>query len=278
MHSRQRPELLFRQGGLLPESTETAVACREVKDRLAEVLLSKIRPVFLADIQLGVTDLPEQKIADSIFGGCTNHEIRIGHTPCHQCSGDGFLCDRFRGKTAFTCLSCKLLHGLTDFGPGAVVDGEAKSHSAVVLCFFCRPQDLFADHGGKFTCDSDCAEPESLRVDFFAFFHQVVSEQSHQKIQFGWRSFPVLAGKAVQRELFKAQAGRLFNNSSYRTDSAAMPFDSGEALRLRPASIAVHDDRDVTRQTIRIKSEAAYLLSCIRGFSGQRPAPVNDLK
>ena len=70
----------------------------------------------------------------------------------------------------------------------------------------------------------------------------------HEKIEFELRAFPVLARKAVQRQLIDAQPGTLLGNLSHADHAIPMAFYARQPLTLSPSAISVHDDGDVPRQ------------------------------
>ena len=82
---------------------------------------------------------------------------------------------------------------------------------------------------------------------------QVFTQELHQKIRFGFRAAPIFNGKRVQRERFNIQPSARFNGSACRLRSGTMPGGTRQVLTLRPAAVAVHDDRNVPRQPRQIQ-------------------------
>jgi len=59
------------------------------------------------------------------------------------------------------------------------------------------------------------------------------------------RPLPVLRGEGVERQIGDAQLLRPLDGAAHRFGPALMPRDARQAPGLRPAAVAVHDDRDV---------------------------------
>ncbi len=77
---------------------------------------------------------------------------------------------------------------------------------------------------------------------------QVVLEQAHQRRDLALRPLPVLDREGVERQHLEAQPGRGLDRLAHGLDAGAVALDARLAALLRPAAVAVHDDRDVTRQ------------------------------
>jgi len=127
---------------------------------------------------------------------------------------------------------------------------KAESHAAIVgrgigrLANF--PQDPFA----KPFPSTDHGEADVLTHDLGPFLDDVLFEEPHEKIDFPLRPLPILAAEAIQAQLFDADAGAILDDGPHAGHSPAMAFDAGEASPLRPASVSIHDDRDMPRKPV----------------------------
>ena len=92
---------------------------------------------------------------------------------------------------------------------------------------------------------ADHADADVLLHDRGPLLDHVLLEQVHQEIELALRPLPVLARQAIQRELLDAQPGALLGRAAHAGHAAAVPLDPRQALPLRPAAVAVHDDGDV---------------------------------
>ena len=72
------------------QSAEPAIACGVVAERFDEIGTAEFGPAFLRDLELGIADLPQQKVADSHFSGRADQEVGIGHA-----GGIGMVCNLF---------------------------------------------------------------------------------------------------------------------------------------------------------------------------------------
>ena len=85
---------------LAVESAEFAIAGGEVKDCFVERRFVELGPAAVSHPDLGVADLPQQKIADSHFPGRANQQVRVGKSRRVKPLGNRLLVNLFRGQTA----------------------------------------------------------------------------------------------------------------------------------------------------------------------------------
>ena len=71
----------------------------------------------------------------------------------------------------------------------------------------------------------------------------------HQRGHFAARAFPVFNREGIKRQNRNAKLGRTLHHLSHGVDTGTMPSDARQAPLSGPAAIAVHDDRDVGRQS-----------------------------
>jgi hypothetical protein len=74
---RDTPESLHRNE-VFTSGAESAVATSESAQGTQEIDAPKVGPQRLFEVKLGVGTLPEQKVADALFAGCTNDKIWVG--------------------------------------------------------------------------------------------------------------------------------------------------------------------------------------------------------
>jgi hypothetical protein len=70
-------------------------------------------------------------------------------------------------------------------------------------------------------------------------------EELHQRADFALRPVPVLARKSEQRQRLDALAPAEFHRGTHRLLALAVAEAARTVPLLRPAAVAVHDDRDV---------------------------------
>ena len=73
------------------------------------------------------------------------------------------------------------------------------------------------------------------------------TQQSHQLADLGGGPRPVLGAEREDRQDFDAEIARRAHRAPQRLDAPAMTFAARQTARRRPASVAIHDDRDVPR-------------------------------
>jgi hypothetical protein len=81
-----------------------------------------------------------------------------------------------------------------------------------------------------------------------------MTEQGHQEIQLFLRPFPILHAQAVERQLLDAEPTTLFNGGPDAFHAPAVSFDPWQTALLRPAAVAIHDDRYMARQSCWVKT------------------------
>ncbi len=90
---------------------------------------------------------------------------------------------------------------------------------------------------------ADHLEPDPVRMQLRHFLLQRMQEKVHEYRDFIGRAAPVLAGEREQREKFDVALDAREDDRPHRLDTAAVPGDARQHPLLRPASVAVHDDR-----------------------------------
>ena len=79
---------------------------------------------------------------------------------------------------------------------------------------------------------------------------QVVLQQPHERRDLALRALPVLDREGVEREHLEPEACRGLDRVAHRLDPGAVALDAVLLAQLRPAPVAVHDDRDVAREPL----------------------------
>ena len=74
----------------------TAFATLEIEERFEQTGAIEIRPECIGDEDFGVSDLPEEEIADAHFTAGADEEIRIGKIGSVEVAGDVVLGDEAR--------------------------------------------------------------------------------------------------------------------------------------------------------------------------------------
>ncbi len=127
----------------------------------------------------------------------------------------------------------------------AVVEGDDERHRGVVARQRLRMLDQAAQIGAEIVAAADDADPHAGGMEFAQILLDETLEQAEQERDLGRRAAPVLGGEAVERQDPDAEIAGIADRGAQRLEAAAMPLLPGQATHLRPAPIAVHDDRDM---------------------------------
>jgi hypothetical protein len=84
-------------------------------------------------------------------------------------------------------------------------------------------------------------------VQFVHLLLERGEEQLHQELHFVRRTPPVLAAEGEKREVLDALVHTRLHGRAHGLEAALVTGHAREETLLRPASVAVHDDRDVAR-------------------------------
>ena len=101
-----------------------------------------------------------------------------------------------------------------------------------------RPNDEVADR----------LQADAVVHDLRPLVDEVVVEELHQRVHLIRRALPVLRRERVQRERAEADLARAAHDIAHALRALAVAVDSRQLAPARPAAVAVHDDRHVSRQ------------------------------
>jgi hypothetical protein len=77
----------------------------------------------------------------------------------------------------------------------------------------------------------------------------------HEEVELGLWPLPILAGQAVQGQLFDVQTRAFLDSSSHAGHTLTMPLDPREVLPFRPTTVAIHNHGDVPGTTICVDTQ-----------------------
>ena len=118
--------------------------------------------------------------------------------------------------------------------------------------------------GRQFIDAPDEADAHILLVHLPFFLVEILGKEAHEEIDLIMRPLPVFRGKRIDRQNFQLQIDRCIQNIMQRIHTRAMTDRAQEALPLRPASVAVHDDGNMARQARALDIDRSHfiLLCC----------------
>jgi hypothetical protein len=106
-------------------------------------------------------------------------------------------------------------------------------------------RDQLADRPVEAAHVADDAKADLVLVQLHHLLLERAQEQLHQDGHFLGGTAPVLAREGEQREELHAQLGAPAHGRAHGLDTAAVTGDTRQQALLRPAPVAIHDDRDV---------------------------------
>ena len=141
--------------------------------------------------------------------------------------------------------------GVGDLGPSAVVDAHVQGARAVapgvVLGLF-----EFADHRApQLRAPPGPADPDPPFIELVPLPAQDVLVEAHQEAHFLRGPPPVLGGEGVHTHVFDPQLDRAGHDVQQGRLPCFVALDPRQAALVRPAPVAVHDDRHMPRDELR---------------------------
>ncbi len=179
-----------------------------VGDAFEEVSAAEFWPERGSDVDLGVGELPEKKIAQAHFAAGADDEIGVG-----QVTGVEVLRDDFFGNfqvldtTVVGCGGEHGVEGVNQFRAGAVVEGESQNHARIARGFLARPFHFLLNRRREFVEASDVLQADVVFVKGRNFLLQIAREQLHEEGDFGLgAALPVFFGECVKSQRRDADA------------------------------------------------------------------------
>src|SRR5262249_21753327 len=129
-------------------------------------------------------------------------------------------------QLAFAHLSRYVADGINEFRSSTVVDGEAQAHAGIVLA----EADIFIDFAqhvvGQIAAAANGSEANVLIENLPAFFDEILLQERHEEIEFGPRSFPILAAKTVKRQLPDTEPAAFLHRGANAMGATGMALDA----------------------------------------------------
>ena len=111
--------------GLGDQPEEPAIAIESGVERA----IAEVGPQRVAEDELGVRALEQQKIGQAVLAAGTNHEIRVGEVTGRETIANAALVDVFRGDEPSLRMNRDLANGADHVLATAVGDGEGQCHA-----------------------------------------------------------------------------------------------------------------------------------------------------
>ena len=137
--------------------------------------------------------------------------------------------------------------GLRDVPAAAVVGADRQVQLGVALGLLLRLGDQAAQLRVEGRHVADHAHPDAELDQLVDLAPQRADEQLHQRRDLVGGTAPVLGAEREQRQVLDAAFPARLQRRAHGVDAAGVPEHARLAPGLRPAAVAVHDDRHVPR-------------------------------
>src|SRR5207253_3478527 len=139
----------------------------------------------------------------------------------------------------------ELVRGLRDVPAPAVVSGNSEGQSRIVRGKRFASRDQLADSRLEALRIADHLEADVVLVELNHFLLECPQKELHQDRYLLGRAAPVLARKSKERQKVDAAFDARAHRSADGLDALAVAGYARQHALLRPAAVAIHDDRDV---------------------------------
>jgi hypothetical protein len=244
----------FRQAAV------AAFALLKIEQGLQKLGAREIRPEGFGHINFGVGNLPEQKIADAHFAAGADEQVRIGQSGRVQVLGNHFLIDAGVGEAIVPHAIEDAIEGVDQLRAAAVIERYGELHARIARSLSHGAFHIGAHRSGQLVRPPDNQETDIIAMNDGQLFAEVLTQEAHQEIDFGFRAAPVFHGEGVESESGDIESGARFDYGSRGLDAGAMTRNSRQVTPLRPTSIAIHNYRDVLREPVgvELREEALF--------------------
>ena len=147
---------------------------------------------------------------------------------------------------AFTDIAQQATDAVHDFLPGAITEGKNHGDSGILTGGLDTAVQFFLTGLGKIGKSADRLEPDIVRHHAAQLFLEEPLQQGHQGRDFRFGTLPILGGEGVEGEKLHPKVIAGFDAAGHRIGPGPVALDALPALLLGPASVAIHDDGNVT--------------------------------
>ena len=226
-------------------------------DRRVERGRVEVRPQQVGEIELGVGELPEQEIADALLAAGADEEIGLGRVRHRKVRLERFGHERPARRERLGMRGEIAARGLRDVPAAAVVGGDGEREPRVAAPSAPRRRRRARECARS---KRDVSPTTLKRMPFeCSFATSRSSARTNSSIRIdtssaGRRQFSLENANSVRYSTPRSIAAR----TVARTASTPLrwPATRGSSRLLRPAAVAVHDDRDVPRDGARLGNVA----------------------
>ena len=219
-------------------------------DRPPQITAIEVGPESIKENQLRVRALPEQEVRRALLSRRADEQIDVGDVRFVEEVPEALLGELARIKSSLGSQLRDPPRGVDDFGAASVVHAELQGQH-VVADGAAFGVFQFADHTAPQARPSaGPPHPDAHGVELVSPPSDHVAVEAHQPANLIRRSVPVLGGKGVRGEVLDSDLNGPLDHVEERSFTAGMALGTWQVPRLRPAAIAIHHDRDMSRQPV----------------------------
>jgi hypothetical protein len=166
------------------------------------------------------------------------------------------LCRKFRGIDLaghqFTAryFFREFARGLHDFLLGAVIESDHERRTGIIFGDLLGFVQQTENVGLQPFALADHSHAHIVLVQLREIVSHEALQEPHEIVDLVCRTRPVLGAEAIDREIFDSEFAGRRDDVAKRFDTAAMTFAARQPACRRPATVAVHDDRDMHRRRV----------------------------
>src|SRR6266516_3697059 len=153
--------------------------------------LFKVRPHGLRHPNLGIGDLPQEKITDSQFTAGSNQQIGIRLAGSVKILSEMLFGDAAVIGCGLSTIAQETINGIDNFGAAAIIQSNIENHSAIAARFGNGLVQFGLNRNIKFVGPSDRAKSDIVLMNVFELLVQVFLQELHQRRNFAAGTLPV---------------------------------------------------------------------------------------
>src|SRR5437868_14230464 len=143
----------------------------------------------------------------------------------------------------------QLADGIHDIGAPAVIERHRESQLLVEACQLDGRSDLRFEMLRDALQAAKVADLDLLLVEVARLTIDEIAEDAHQSVDLARGARPIFGGERVDRQITNALIGTLARDPADILGAGAVSGQAWQAAPLGPAPVAIHDDRDMARDS-----------------------------
>src|SRR5690554_2495687 len=212
---------------------------------MPQVRSREVRPERIEEHHLGIRALPEQEVARALLPRRTHEEVDIRHLGRVEVAPDRLLADTRRAEPTGRDLRSDVSHRIRQLVAAAIVDAHRQREGAVARCQAFRELQLL---------DDGCPQPRAAPcpphahaplVELIPAAVEHLAVEAHEEAHLVGRTLPVLGREGINAEVLDTDLDRPCDDVEEGGFASPVTLDPGQAARVRPAAVAVHDNGDM---------------------------------